>query len=169
MHSSMVSCMTQLTDVLPGVVIDRSRPRHQPITEGAPSLDAIEGTSAFVVAAGLQLDEVGPRRVVGHIDLGPEHHQPHGIVHGGVYLSAVETAASVGATAAVIPKGQVAVGVHNSTNFLASMTEGRVVVVAEPIVQGRTQQLWNVEITRESDARPIATGQLRVQNVEPRR
>lgn len=40
-------------------------------------------------------------RVVGHIDLGPGHHTPWGVIHGGVYATAVETAASLGASAAV--------------------------------------------------------------------
>ena len=40
--------------------------------------------------------ESGCTWLTGHIDAGPEHHQPVGIVHGAVYTGAVETAASVG-------------------------------------------------------------------------
>jgi 1,4-dihydroxy-2-naphthoyl-CoA hydrolase len=89
-------------------------------------------------------------------------------VHGGVYCSVIESAASIGATTAVWDDGMVAVGVNNNTNFVASITEGRVEVVAEPVVQGRTQQLWNVRVTRAEDDRLIATGQVRLQNVKPR-
>ena len=134
----------------------------------APSIEQLEGASAFTSAAGLRLESVSGTLVRGWIDLGPEHHQPFGIVHGGVYASAVETAASIGATQAVLDRGEVAVGVHNSTNFLASMIEGRVNVVATAISQSRTQQLWQVDIIRDSDDRLIATGQLRVQNITPR-
>jgi 1,4-dihydroxy-2-naphthoyl-CoA hydrolase len=129
---------------------------------------AMAGESAFARAVGLELDEVGPTRVVGHIELGPEHHQPMGLVHGGVYCAAVEAAASIGAGLSVMERGMGVVGVNNTTNFVAGIHEGRVTVVAEPIVQGRTQQLWNVDITRTSDGRLVATGQLRVQVVEPR-
>jgi uncharacterized protein (TIGR00369 family) len=122
----------------------------------------------FLAASGLVLDEVSGQGAVGHIDLGPEHHQPFGIVHGGVYTSAVETIASVAGSLAASVDGRIAVGVNNNTHFVASMSEGRVDVVATPIVQGRTQQLWNVDITRSSDGRLVATGQLRLQNVEPR-
>lgn len=122
----------------------------------------------FLAACGLVLDEVHADRVVGHIDLGPEHHQPFGIVHGGVYAAAIESIASVAASLAVIDDGLIVVGVHNSTHFTASMSEGRVDVVATPVVQGRTQQLWNVDISRSSDGRLVATGQLRLQNVAPR-
>ena len=53
---------------------------------------------------------------------------------------------------------------NNSTDFLRPMTEGMVDVVAEPIFQGRSQQLWGVEVTRQSDAKLIARGQLRLYN-----
>ena len=45
------------------------------------------------------------------------------------------------------------------------MTEGRVDVVAEPIQQGRTQQLWQVLLTR-ADGKLVARGQVRLQNVK---
>ncbi len=124
-------------------------------------------TSAFMDAIGLVLDAVSGTRVTGWIELGPEHHQPFGLVHGGVYAAAVESAASLGAVAAVHERGMVAVGVSNTTNFLRSMTSGRVTVVAEPLQQTRTQQLWEVRIADEA-TRLVALGQVRLQNVVPR-
>ena len=121
----------------------------------------------FMEACGLVVNEVSSTHVTGWIDLTADFHQPFGIVHGGVYASAVESAASMGATAAVSDKGLIAVGVNNNTNFLRSMTEGRVIIEARAISQSRTQQLWEVEITDEQD-RLVATGQLRLQNVTPR-
>ena len=118
-------------------------------------------------AAGLVLDDVQTSRVSGWIDLGPEHHQPWGLVHGGVYTTAIESAASVGASTAAQESGLVAVGVNNNTNFLRSMTEGRVTVDARAIQQGRTQQLWEVRITDDRD-RLVAIGQVRLQHIAPR-
>jgi 1,4-dihydroxy-2-naphthoyl-CoA hydrolase len=118
-------------------------------------------------AAGLQLDEVGPTVVTGWIDLGPEHHQPWGLVHGGVYTTAIESAASVGASTAASEHGLAAVGVNNNTNFLRSTVAGRVDVRATAIQQGRTAQLWEVRIS-DSDHRLVAIGQVRLQNVTPR-
>ena len=68
-----------------------------------PTLDAgsLEEASAFLRAAGLVVDEVTASRVTGHLQLGPEHHTPWGIVHGGVYTTAIESAASIGASSAV--------------------------------------------------------------------
>jgi 1,4-dihydroxy-2-naphthoyl-CoA hydrolase len=74
-----------------------------------PDAPELDNASAFVAAAGLRLTHVAGDRVEGVIDLGPAHHTPWGVVHGGVYTAAVESAASVGATAAVADRGQVAV------------------------------------------------------------
>ena len=134
-------------------------------TPGTPIPDG--ELSAFMRAAGLHLTDVGPQTVTGWIDLGPEHHQPWGLVHGGVYTSAIETAASVGASTAAAEHGLVAVGVNNNTNFVRSMVTGRVDVLATAIQQGRTAQLWEVRVT-DSDDRLVAIGQVRLQNVTPR-
>lgn len=125
--------------------------------------------SAFMEAAGLQLDEVSGTRVTGHIDLGADHHTPWGVVHGGVYTTAVESAASVGASVAVAEDDQFAVGVNNSTDFLRAVTEGRIDIVAEPLQQGRVQQLWEVVVTRAGDGKVVARGTVRLQNVPRKR
>ncbi len=124
--------------------------------------------SSFLVAAGFVIDEMGPDRVTGHIDLGPEHYTPWGVVHGGVFLSAVESAASIGASLAVEARGQIAVGVHNATDFIRGSYGGRAEVVALPVQQGAVQQLWEVTITRADDGKILAQGRLRLQNVAPR-
>ncbi|HTT86629.1 MAG TPA: PaaI family thioesterase [Acidimicrobiales bacterium] len=113
----------------------------------------------------LQFEEATATLVRGFIDIGPEHLQPYGIVHGGLYTAAVEEAASYGASAAVRDRGQAVVGVANATEFLRPMGEGRVEVEAVPLHQGRVQQLWEVRITRLPDHALVAIGRLRLQNL----
>lgn len=129
--------------------------------------DDLEDAGAFVRAAGLGVEEVSPTRVRGTISIGADHHTPWGIVHGGVYATAIESAASIGASAAVQADGQVAVGLTNTTQFLRSITEGLVTVEAVALNQGRTQQLWQVDV-RDADGRLLAHGEVRLQNVTPR-
>ncbi len=135
-------------------------------TKAAPRFDAssLEDSGAFVRAAGLVVEEASGSRVTGHIQLGPDHHTPWGIVHGGVYSTAVESAASIGASTAVRELGQVAVGITNTTHFLRSLAAGRVLVEATALNQGRSQQLWRVDITDES-GRLVAHGEVRLQNI----
>jgi hypothetical protein len=58
------------------------------------------------------------------------------------------------------------VGVTNVTDFLRPQRVGRREVVAEPIQPGRTQQLWQVVITRAEDGKAVARGQVRLQNLD---
>lgn len=120
---------------------------------------------AFVSAMGFTTEEVSGTRVTGTAELGPDHHTPWGVVHGGVYCAIVESAASIGASTAVREQDQFSVGVNNNTDFIRSVVEGRVDVVAEPVQQGRTQQLWQVTLTRAEDGKLVARGQVRLQNV----
>ena len=120
---------------------------------------------AWLAAMGFVIEEISGARVVGHLDVTPAHHTPFGVVHGGVYATIVESAGSLGASAAVAERGQFSVGVNNSTDFLRPMVEGRLDVVALPILQGRIQQLWSVQFTRHDDGKLIAQGRLRLQNV----
>src|ERR1700756_2304095 len=89
-------------------------------------------------------DVLTATRVEGSIAADSRHHQPWGIVHGGLYTTAIETFASLGAVEAVKDRGQEAVGVSNSTDFLRPHQSGRLHVEAIPIQQGRSQQLWQV-------------------------
>ena len=129
-----------------------------------PSVD-LRAASRFVAASGFEVAEAGGTRVTGHVDLGPDQHTPWGVVHGGVYCTVIESAASIGASVAVADRGQFAVGVNNQTDFMRPMNEGRIDVLAEPIQQGRTLQLWLVTLTRADDGKTVARGQVRLQNV----
>ncbi len=119
----------------------------------------------FVDLIGLHLDELTPDRVTAHLDADERHHQPYGIVHGGVWATIVETLASIAAAIGVMDDGMIVVGVSNSTDFLRSHRSGRVEAVAEPIHVGRMQQIWQVTITRAEDGKPVARGQVRLQNL----
>jgi 1,4-dihydroxy-2-naphthoyl-CoA hydrolase len=124
--------------------------------------------SEFLTLLGIHLEEVTATRVSGWFEVGPQHHQPFGLVHGGVHASVVETVASVGAVMAVRDSGRTAVGVANSTDFLRSTTSGRLEVVATAVYQGRSQQLWDVLITRAVDGKDVARGRVRLQNIVSR-
>jgi 1,4-dihydroxy-2-naphthoyl-CoA hydrolase len=126
-----------------------------------PPVD-LASAGPFVAAMKFEVTEATGSRVTGHVDLGPDQHTPWGVVHGGLYSSVVESAASIGASTAVVELGQFAVGVNNNTDFIRAMTEGRLDVLAEPIQQGRTQQ---VLLTRADDGKLVARGQVRLQNV----
>jgi 1,4-dihydroxy-2-naphthoyl-CoA hydrolase len=114
---------------------------------------------------GIDYVDVTPDRVVVSVDVESHLHQPHGIVHGGVYCAIAEEVASVAGSVWLGGEGRV-VGVNNSTDFLRAVTEGTLTATGTPVHRGRTQQLWRVEIT-DATGRTAAVGQVRLANLEP--
>ena len=133
------------------------------MSETTPDLT---GTHEFMRLLEIEFDERSPTHVSGSIAADDRHHQPWGIVHGGLYTTAIETFATTGAFEAVKDSGRQAVGVSNTTDFLRPHRCGRLSVRAVAIQQGRTQQLWQVEIRRPEDEKLVARGQVRLQNVQ---
>ena len=134
----------------------------EPVIDPLPSGAAIEYIRA---STDYKLHELSGTRVRATLSLNEAHHQPFGRVHGGIYAIAVEGVASAGACAAVADRGMYAVGTNNTTDFLRPVAVADVEVVAEAIFQGRTQQLWEVSITRAEDGKLVARGRLRLQNL----
>lgn len=120
------------------------------------------GRDAFGEALGLEMQESGPDRVRARLVAGPRHHQPYGILHGGVYCAIVEGVASYGAGLAAAARGQRGVvGVSNHTDFLRSHSSGELLCEGTPVHVGRSAQLWQVEIRRGEDGALVARGQVR--------
>lgn len=121
---------------------------------------------SYVVHSGMQLTDFSVDHAEGRIELHDYHKQPYGVVHGGVYCMMIETLASTGAATWAVENGMAgAVGVSNKTDFIRPTTEGVITGKATPIHRGRTQQLWQVDVVRESDGKLVAQGQVRLQNV----
>lgn len=122
--------------------------------------------SAFMELLDISFDKIDSGLVSGSVAADESHHQPWGLVHGGLFTTVIETFATTGAFEAVKDRGQQAVGVSNTTDFLRPHRNGRLNVEAVAIHQGRTQQLWQVELHRQDDGKLVARGQVRLQNVD---
>ena len=128
--------------------------------------ESLTGLSEWMQLLEIEFDQVGPTLVRGSVAADARHHQPWGLVHGGLYTTAIESFATIGAYEAVKGNGKQAVGVTNTTDFLRPHRDGRLHVVATAIYQGRTQQLWQVEVSRREDDKLVARGQVRLQNTD---
>jgi uncharacterized protein (TIGR00369 family) len=112
-------------------------------------------------ANGLRFLTARPDAVTAELTVGPQHLQPYGIVHGGVYAGIVETLASIGAAINVMPKGKSAVGLENHTCFVRACRAGTLHARGTPLVRGSRTQVWDVTITDDGD-RVLATGRVRL-------
>jgi uncharacterized protein (TIGR00369 family) len=115
---------------------------------------------------GLQLVGFSTAKVVARWPVREALHQPFGLVHGGAFATVVETLPSFGAYLYAQQRGGSVVGVNNNTDLLRSASSGVLDAVAVAVHQGRSQQLWTVEI-RLPDGRLAARGSLRLQNLYP--
>jgi 1,4-dihydroxy-2-naphthoyl-CoA hydrolase len=132
------------------------------MTTPAPPDDS-ELERGFIKLVGLRIEQASGDRVVLSCPVTPDLHQPFGLVHGGVYATLAETAASVGGSLWFGDRGKV-VGVSNHTDFLRAVRRGELRAEATPLSRGRTTQLWQVEVADEQ-GQLIAHAKVRLQNL----
>lgn len=95
-------------------------------------------------------------------EVGEQHLQGYGIVHGGVHCGVVETVASIGAALVARERGQIVVGLENHTSFVRAVRAGAALeAVARPVTRGRSSQVWSAEIT-DPDGKLVARGTVRL-------
>jgi len=131
-------------------------------------LDALNAASQGLDATlGLKLTVAEPEQVVGVLEVGPQHLQPYGLVHGGVYCAMVETLCSIAAAINVMAEGKNAVGLENSTSFLKAVRQGTLRGVATPLTRGRRSHVWEVKIYGNAPEQVVATGRVRMLILDP--
>ena len=106
---------------------------------------------------GHKIIEINENYVETSIDINESHLQPFGLVHGGVYSSMAESAISY---AASINQEAMWAGVNNNTDFIASATDGTLILKGRPIKLGKRSQLWVAEIFNNDVLCAISTVRL---------
>ena len=101
-------------------------------------------------------------------EVAERHHQPDGIVHGGVHCGVVETLCSIGAAAVAMPRSQRVVGLENTTSFVRAVRSGKLTGTARPVTRGRTTQIWEAWI-RDREGNLVAQGRVRLLCVDAAR
>jgi len=116
---------------------------------------------------GIQFTSVDAEQVVGHIELGPQHTQPYGLVHGGVYCALVEALGSTGAALVLLPKGLLPVGVENHTRFIKGVRAGtRLDAVAKRTLHEGRKCVFTVRVL-DADGELVAEGTLTARGLPP--
>jgi uncharacterized protein (TIGR00369 family) len=127
------------------------------------NLDYQYDHSPFDKLLGLRLEEASGERVVAVLPVTADLHQNNGVVHGGVFATAVEATASVGADLWLGTDGRV-VGISNDTEVRRAVRTGKLHIEATPLERGRETQLWQVAITDER-GRLVAHGRVVLMNL----
>ncbi len=99
---------------------------------------------------GIRFTELSPERVTATMEVTPDHHQPFGVLHGGVSVVLAESVASFGGYLAA-PPGKAAVGVEINANHVRPVRDGTLTAVGVPKHIGRTTHVWSIEIADAQD------------------
>ncbi len=78
-----------------------------------------------------------PGTGVARIDIGPNHLNPNGVVHGGVMFTMVDTAMGK-ATMSVLDEGQFCASVEVQLRFIRPAAEGSIAATATVLKRGRS-------------------------------
>ena len=99
---------------------------------------------------GIHFEETLKDRVVATMPVDARHHQPMGILHGGVSVVLAESVASVGAHLNA-GEGRTAVGLEINANHIRPKREGLLRATATPVHIGARTSVWEVRITDEQE------------------
>jgi uncharacterized protein (TIGR00369 family) len=128
------------------------------MAEAQPALN--QPLPGFDGHVGMELLRADGEAVEARVQVGPQHLQPFGIVHGGVYASMAESMASI-ATYLGVGEGKFVAGMSNNTTFLRPIREGTIHAAGRPLHTGRTTWVWDVGIT-DDEGRACATSRVTI-------
>ncbi len=117
-----------------------------------------ESINGFREVLGFTVTEWAPNKAVLHVEMTEKHLNRNGFVHGGVFMSLLDSAAGLCGTYCPVP-GNVrrCITVSMNTHFISPVKEGRLRVEANLVSRGR--KMFFVEARISSDEGLVATGQ----------
>jgi len=131
-------------------------------------VDELNAAAGWVKDMGIVILTASADEVTCEWEVSEKHHQPYGIVHGGVHCGVIETLASIGAAMVAQPRGQHVVGLENATSFIRAVRSGKLHAVARPVTRGRMSQAWEAWI-RDDKGQLVAQGRVRLLCVDENR
>jgi 1,4-dihydroxy-2-naphthoyl-CoA hydrolase len=106
---------------------------------------------------GLEMLEVERGRSVGRLDLRPDHMAPNDFLHAATVVALADSCCGIGSQMSLPEGGTGFTTIELKSNFLRSARPGDGLHCEATMTHGgRTTQVWDATVTRESDSRPIA-------------
>jgi 1,4-dihydroxy-2-naphthoyl-CoA hydrolase len=111
--------------------------------------DGIQNTMTSTI--GIEITDIGDDFICGKMPVDERTTQPFGLLHGGASVALAETLGSIGGGIKVYSNNETVVGIEINANHLKSARDGWVYGKATPIRIGKKIQVWNIEITNDSN------------------
>ena len=106
--------------------------------------------STLMETLGMRYTDVGEGYLEASMPVGPNVHQPMGILHGGATAALAESVGSAASALLVDLKTHYPVGLELSINHIRSVRDGEITARAELIHQGKSTHLWDIHIRNEA-------------------
>jgi uncharacterized protein (TIGR00369 family) len=105
---------------------------------------------------GLEFFDSKPGTVRGRMAVKPHHMAPNGFLHAASVIALADSACGRGAFQSK-PEGAIGfTTIELKTNFLGTAKDGAIEVEAKLIHGGRLTQVWDAEVRREGESKPLA-------------
>jgi uncharacterized protein (TIGR00369 family) len=105
---------------------------------------------------GLTVTDHEPGRLTAALDVRPELLAPNGYLHAATVVALADTACGL-ATRALLPEGSAGfTTIELKSNFLGTVRDGRISVVATNAHAGRSTQVWDAVVRAEAPAKTLA-------------
>ncbi|MEO8486179.1 MAG: PaaI family thioesterase, partial [Betaproteobacteria bacterium] len=105
---------------------------------------------------GFRLLAIAEGRLDAELEIRPELLAPNGYLHAATVIALADTACGYGCIAHLPDERHNFTTVELKCNFLSTAREGAIACVARAAHLGRTTQVWDATVTRESDGATIA-------------
>lgn len=92
----------------------------------------------------------------GRFEIRPHHMAPNGYLHAASVIALADTACGFGCMHSLPDGAKSFTTLELKSNFLGTATSGTVSCEARLVHGGRTTQLWDATVTRESDGKTLA-------------
>lgn len=105
----------------------------------------------------MRIVAVAPERLASRLEVRTELMAPNGFLHAATIVALADTTCGY-ATVVNLPGGADGfTTVELKSNFFGTARDGAIDCVATPLHRGRTTQVWDAEVTRAVDGRPLAS------------
>ncbi len=106
---------------------------------------------------GMELTGDEPGVGFAHVDIGPDHLNPNGVVHGAVLFALVDTAMGKSTMSVVDEPGHYCASIEVSLRFIRPAVAGRVTATATVVKRGRHVAHLEARVVDDAE-RLVATG-----------
>ncbi len=105
---------------------------------------------------GFRVTLIEDGRLDAELDIRPEILAPNGYLHAATIVALADTACGYGCLCHLPDNMANFTTIELKTNFIGTAREGTIAVIASPVHQGATTQVWDATVRRQTDGKTIA-------------